>query len=67
VTLPEPKIFSVKDVCKLLSISESTFYVWAAAGKFGELIKINRRVYVSHKNLLKVTGQLEPDEAEEQA
>jgi hypothetical protein len=52
----EQLIYSIKDTCKLFSISESTFWKWAADDKFGELIKVGRRTYVKREAILKLTG-----------
>lgn len=41
------KYLSARDVVKLLPISRPTFYKWANAGKFGDLVKkdIESNVY----------------------
>ncbi len=49
-------IFSVDDVCGVFGIAASTFWRWAADGRFGELIRIGRRTYVSREAVLKLAG-----------
>ncbi len=51
----EKLIFTVADVCAVFGIAQSTFWKWAHDGKFGELIRIGRRTYVSRDAVLKLT------------
>lgn len=56
------KHLSARDVIKLLPISRPTFYRWANAGKFGDLVKRDKEsgvYYVYPENVSKLRKLLE--------
>ena len=50
-------VYSVDDVRGIFKIAESTFWKWAREGRFGQLIRIGRRTYVSVNAVKALVGE----------
>lgn len=52
----QPLVHSVVEIRELFKISESTLWRWAGDGRFGDLVRIGRRTYVSAASINRIVG-----------
>lgn len=46
------EVYTVKEFCYMFDVNKSTYYRWKIEGFLPKLMKVGRRVYITHEALM---------------